>query len=182
MTYRKKILMNERSAKLGLFGAAGSSGRAYIIAPARRGTSWGENRKTAQRERGSGRESTRTCRQRGGGAPFDFAGKHYQLIGVEGSPLPYGNRAPLMMNAGSSPSGRAFAVRYSDMHFDGVQSPEQSIDRIAETKRLARDDGRAVQVWTPIGIVCRPTRREAEEFTEYMVEHADMGAVGNLAQ
>jgi alkanesulfonate monooxygenase SsuD/methylene tetrahydromethanopterin reductase-like flavin-dependent oxidoreductase (luciferase family) len=68
------------------------------------------------------------------------------------------------------------------MHFDGVKLPEESIDRIAETKRLARDAGREVQVWTPIGVVCRPTQREAEEFTEYVIEQADEDAVGHLAE
>jgi alkanesulfonate monooxygenase SsuD/methylene tetrahydromethanopterin reductase-like flavin-dependent oxidoreductase (luciferase family) len=115
-------------------------------------------------------------------APFDFAGHHYHLSGVEGSPLPYGGQAPIMMNAGSSPAGRAFAMRYSDMHFDGVRSPEESIDRIAETKRVAQEAGRAIQVWTPVGIVCRPSRREAAEFTQYIIEHADLGAVGHLAE
>jgi alkanesulfonate monooxygenase SsuD/methylene tetrahydromethanopterin reductase-like flavin-dependent oxidoreductase (luciferase family) len=68
------------------------------------------------------------------------------------------------------------------MHFDGVRSPEESIERIAETKRLAREAGRAVQVWTPVGVICRPTHQEAAEFTEYIIEHADMGAVGHLAE
>lgn len=117
-----------------------------------------------------------------GEGPFDFEGKHYRLHGVEGSPLPYGSQAPLMMNAGSSPAGRAFALRYSDMHFDGVRTPEESIERIAEEKRLARAAGREVQAWTPIGVVCRPTQDEADEFTRYIVEHADMGAIGHLAE
>jgi alkanesulfonate monooxygenase SsuD/methylene tetrahydromethanopterin reductase-like flavin-dependent oxidoreductase (luciferase family) len=112
--------------------------------------------------------------------PFDFEGDHYRLHGVEGAPLPFEGKAPLMMNAGSSPAGRAFAIRYSDLHFDGVRKPEDSIDRIAETKRLARDAGREVQVWTPIGVVCRPTQREAEVFTQHIIEHADLGAVGHL--
>ncbi len=117
-----------------------------------------------------------------GEGPFDFLGQHYQLRGAEGSPGPYGGEAPIMMNAGSSPTGRAFAIRYSDMHFDGVRLPEDSVERIAETKRLAREAGRAVQVWTPIGVVCRPSQGEAEEFTRYIVEHADLGAVGHLAE
>src|SRR5712691_512024 len=91
-----------------------------------------------------------------GEVPFDYTGTHYQLRGVEGSPRPYGAHAPLMMNAGSSPAGRQFAIRHSDMHFDGVHTPEASIERIAETKRLARERGRDIQVWTPVGIVCRP--------------------------
>ncbi|MEA2639803.1 MAG: dimethylsulfone monooxygenase [Chloroflexota bacterium] len=114
--------------------------------------------------------------------PFDFTGQHYQLAGVEGSPSPYGGAAPLMMNAGSSPAGRAFAIRYSDMHFDGVKSPEESIERIAETKRLAAAAGREIQVWTPIGVVCRPTRQEAAEFVDYLVDNADLGAMGHLAE
>ncbi len=118
----------------------------------------------------------------GGAGPFDFVGEHYELYGVEGSPLPYRGAAPIMMNAGASPSGRAFAIQYSDMHFDGVKSPEESIERIADTKRQGRVLGRDIQVWTPIGIVCRPTRQEAAEYTQYIVEHADLGAVGHLAE
>lgn len=117
-----------------------------------------------------------------GGEPFDFEGVHYQLHGVEGSPLPYGGQAPVMMNAGSSPAGRAFAVRYSDLHFDGVKTPEESIDRIAETKGLAREANRSLQAWTSVGVVCRATRREAADFTQYIVDHADLGAVGHLAE
>jgi alkanesulfonate monooxygenase SsuD/methylene tetrahydromethanopterin reductase-like flavin-dependent oxidoreductase (luciferase family) len=116
-----------------------------------------------------------------GEAPFDYAGTHYQLHGVEGAPGPYGAHAPLMMNAGSSPAGRQFAIRHSDMHFDGVHTPEASIERIAETKRLARERGRAIQVWTPVGIVCRPTQQEANDYVQYVVDHADWGALGYLA-
>jgi FMNH2-dependent dimethyl sulfone monooxygenase len=116
-----------------------------------------------------------------GGAPFDYDGVYYQLRSVEGAPRPYGIQDPLMMNAGSSPAGRQFAIRHSDMHFDGVHTPESSRDRIAETKRLARESGRHIQVWTPVGIVCRPSRQEAEDYVHYIVDHADWGALGYLA-
>jgi FMNH2-dependent dimethyl sulfone monooxygenase len=117
-----------------------------------------------------------------GEEPFDYAGTYYQLRGVEGAPTPYGAQAPLMMNAGSSPAGRRFAIRHSDMHFDGVDAPEASIDRIAETKRLARERGRDIQVWTPVGIVCRSTQKEADDYVQYVVDHADWGAIGHLAE
>jgi alkanesulfonate monooxygenase SsuD/methylene tetrahydromethanopterin reductase-like flavin-dependent oxidoreductase (luciferase family) len=116
-----------------------------------------------------------------GAAPFDYQGAYYQLRGVEGAPRPYGPDDPLMMNAGSSPAGRQFAIRHSDMHFDGVHTPEASRERIAETKRLARASGRDMQVWTPVGIVCRPTQQEAEDYVQYVVDHADWGALGYLA-
>jgi len=88
----------------------------------------------------------------------------------------------LMMNAGSSPAGRWFAIRHSDMHFDAVDTPEASAGRIVETKRLARERGRDIQVWTPVGIVCRPTQREADDYVQYLVDHADWEAIGYLAE
>ena len=117
-----------------------------------------------------------------GEAPFDFDGRHYQLEHVQGQPLPYGGLRPLMMNAGSSPRGRRFAIEHSDMHFDGVRAPDESVERIAETKAMARENGREVQVWTPVGIICRPTQHEAADYIEYLKLHADWGALGHLAE
>ena len=117
-----------------------------------------------------------------GEGPFDYAGTYFQLRGVESLPRPYGTEDPLMMNAGSSPAGRQFAIRHSDMHFDGVHTPEASIDRIAETKRLVHQRGRDIEVWTPVGIVCRPTQKDAEDYVQYVVDHADLGAIGHLAE
>jgi alkanesulfonate monooxygenase SsuD/methylene tetrahydromethanopterin reductase-like flavin-dependent oxidoreductase (luciferase family) len=116
-----------------------------------------------------------------GEARFDYEGTYYRLRGVEGSPRPYGDGAPLMMNAGSSETGRRFAIRHSNMHFDAVETPEASAGRIAETKRLARERGRDIQVWTPVGIVCRPTRKEADDYVQRVIDHADWGAIGYLA-
>ncbi len=112
---------------------------------------------------------------------FDYKGAYYQLNAVEGAPRPFGDADPLMMNAGSSDTGRWFAIRHSNLHFDAVETPEASSPRVAETKRLARERGREIQVWTPVGIVCRPTQEEADEYLQYVVDHADCGAIGHLA-
>lgn len=116
-----------------------------------------------------------------GDVPFDYMGRHYQLRSVEGAPQLYESHAPLMMNAGSSPAGRQFAIRHSDMHFDSVSTLEACRERLAETKRLARELRRNIQVWTPMGIVCRPTQQEAEDYMQYVIDHADWGAIGYLA-
>jgi len=117
-----------------------------------------------------------------GEEPFDHVGTYYKLGRVEGSPRPYAGRDLPMMNAGSSGAGRSFAIRFSDMHFDAVDTPEASAERIAETKRLARERGRDIEVWTPVGIVCRPTQTEADDYVQYVVDHADWGAIGYLAE
>jgi alkanesulfonate monooxygenase SsuD/methylene tetrahydromethanopterin reductase-like flavin-dependent oxidoreductase (luciferase family) len=115
-------------------------------------------------------------------APFDFEGKHYSMHRVEGAPGPVDGEAPIMMNAGISASGRDFALRYSDMHFDAVRLPEDSAGRIAETRRMAGEIGRTLQVWTPVGVVCRPTQQEAVDYTRHIIDHADIAAVGNLTE
>ena len=115
------------------------------------------------------------------GETFDHDGAHYKLTGVEGLPQPWGGEAPLMMNAGVSVPGRQFAIDLSDLHFDAVRTPDEDTERVADSKRQARERRRTLQVWTPIGVVCRPTQNEAEEFTAHIIDHADLGAVGNLA-
>ncbi|HLH77421.1 MAG TPA: LLM class flavin-dependent oxidoreductase [Candidatus Binataceae bacterium] len=115
-----------------------------------------------------------------GQGPVDYHGRFFNLKGLVASPRPWGERAPLMMNAGASPAGRAFAIRNSDLHFDACGQPEQCVERIAETKRLALQNGHAIAVWTPISVICRPTQREAEEYVERVVEHADWEALDHL--
>ena len=56
-----------------------------------------------------------------GEGPFDFEGKHYQLQGVEGSPLPVRGAGADHDERGQLAHRARFAMRYSDMHFDGVQ-------------------------------------------------------------
>lgn len=115
-----------------------------------------------------------------GGEAADFDGKFYKLRGVESAPGPYGGARPTMMNAGASPAGRTFAIRNSDLHFDLCKTPEDAAVRIKESKEMAREAGREIQVWLPISIVCRPTQREADEYVDHCIAHADWGAVDHL--
>jgi alkanesulfonate monooxygenase SsuD/methylene tetrahydromethanopterin reductase-like flavin-dependent oxidoreductase (luciferase family) len=107
-------------------------------------------------------------------AEFDFEGRYFNLKGVIGRPVPYAGMPP-MMNAGASPVGRDFAVRNSDMHYDWCQSPEDSHERIKESK--ARALPRPLQVWSPISVVCRPTQTEVKDFLDDCVASADWEAI-----
>ena len=77
------------------------------------------------------------------------------------------------MNAGASPAGRGFAIRNSDLHFDRCGIPEETAARIRQTKQMARDLGREVQVWLPVSILCRPTQKEVDEYLEYCIANGD---------
>ena len=118
-----------------------------------------------------------------GEGPFDYDGEFFKLSGLTGSPVPWGGQRPVMMNAGSSPAGRAFAARNSDFHFDQVFFLEQAADQIKETRRLAGRHDHDIQVFTSGYVVCRPTRKEAEEYLHYFaVEQADSEAVDRLLE
>src|SRR5262245_6668087 len=48
---------------------------------------------------------------------FDYEGQFLKLKGVRGKPKPVGEGRPLIMNAGASATGRAFAVKNCDAFF-----------------------------------------------------------------
>jgi alkanesulfonate monooxygenase SsuD/methylene tetrahydromethanopterin reductase-like flavin-dependent oxidoreductase (luciferase family) len=114
-------------------------------------------------------------------ASFDYAGRYYQLKGVTGRPRPWGGRRPILMNAGNSVAGRAFGAHYCDLVFDQPHHFEQARDRILGVRRIARELGKEIQVFTSGAVVCRPTQREADEYFHYFaVEHRDNGAIDTL--
>jgi FMNH2-dependent dimethyl sulfone monooxygenase len=48
---------------------------------------------------------------------FDFHGTYFQLEHLYAEPKPFGHSRPIIMNAGASPAGRAFAIKTSDLLF-----------------------------------------------------------------
>jgi alkanesulfonate monooxygenase SsuD/methylene tetrahydromethanopterin reductase-like flavin-dependent oxidoreductase (luciferase family) len=114
---------------------------------------------------------------------FDFSGNFIKLKSVRAEPKPYGGTRPIIMNAGASPTGRAFAVKNCDAFFMQASrvSVAETAERVAAVKALAREHGRAIGVYTVGVITCRPTRREAEDYHHYcVVEQADWSAVDQL--
>lgn len=104
-------------------------------------------------------------------APFDHAGRYFQLEEVEGKPKPYGGSRPMLISAGNSPSGRAFAARHADCLFMTVNE----IDTLAGEIEVVRASGGAhrVGIFASGHVITRPTRKEAEDYYRYIVY--DMG-------
>jgi FMNH2-dependent dimethyl sulfone monooxygenase len=116
---------------------------------------------------------------------FDFNGNFLKLKAVRAHPKPYGNTHPIIMNAGRSPIGQAFALRNCDAFFtatvDSRSSIEANAKKVVEIKNAARAYGRDIDVYTIGQIVCRPTQNEAEEYYRHaIIEHADWGAVERM--
>jgi alkanesulfonate monooxygenase SsuD/methylene tetrahydromethanopterin reductase-like flavin-dependent oxidoreductase (luciferase family) len=112
--------------------------------------------------------------------PFDWNGKFFHLKGVYGFPRPYDGIPPIM-NAAGSGEGRDFAARNADFLFAISVDLDKSKSEVDAIKVNSGKFGRNTGVFTLCHVVCRPTKREAEEYYRYYAhDNADWGAVDNL--
>jgi len=116
---------------------------------------------------------------------FDFAGQYLKLKGVRAFPKPYGDTRPVIMNAGRSGVGQAFALKNCDAFFtatvDSRHSIEANAKKVEEIKSAARAIGRDIDVYTVGQVVCRPTQKEAEDYYRHaQIENADWGAIEKM--
>jgi FMNH2-dependent dimethyl sulfone monooxygenase len=110
--------------------------------------------------------------------PFDFDGCYFKLKGLIGKPTPLHNSRPVVMNAGASTAGRLFAIRNCDLLFTILVDLERGRDELAQIRAWSDQSGRSIEVMTTSYVVCRPSRREAEEYHRwYAEENADTEAV-----
>jgi FMNH2-dependent dimethyl sulfone monooxygenase len=116
-----------------------------------------------------------------GGPPFDWNGEFYRLRGLTTNPLTVQRPRPPIMSAGFSHRGRDFAAQAADLLFTSVSNLERVPGIVKSVRDYAARYGRAIEVYTSSHIVCRPTRREADEFYRYFAdERADRAAVAHM--
>ena len=114
----------------------------------------------------------------------DYRGRWFELEGLIARPKPWGGGEPVLMNAGYSPAGRAFAIRNCEFLLTSlidVESGRRDVEEVRDTAR--REHGRAIDVIATAYVVCRPTAAEAEEFhRHYARDHADWEAADHLME
>ncbi len=109
---------------------------------------------------------------------FDFEGSYIRLRQARAKPKPFGGTRPIVMNAGASPTGQAFAIRNCDALFS--MTPKGKLDEFAAHVANVQALGR-VDVYTVGVITCRPTQREAEEYYRHcVIDDADWAAVDRI--
>jgi len=116
---------------------------------------------------------------------FDVDGEFHHFKGVRVKPKPFRETRPIIMNAGSSPQGKAFALRNCDAFFTyaNLSSLEQMAAGVREMTATARSHGNEIGFYTVGVVVCRPTHAEAEAYHRHcFVENADWDAVDSLMQ
>ena len=109
--------------------------------------------------------------------PFDFAGRFFDLKGLESWPKPYADDRPILVSAGNSPIGRDFALRRADCVFMGIRELDNVGSEITEMRRIEP----APRMYFGCGnLICKPTQKEAEEYYRYLIdEMGDWAAVAN---
>jgi alkanesulfonate monooxygenase SsuD/methylene tetrahydromethanopterin reductase-like flavin-dependent oxidoreductase (luciferase family) len=116
---------------------------------------------------------------------FNFNGEYIRLAKVRAKPKPYGGTRPIIMNAGSTPTGQSFALRNCDAFFTATNASRRSTEATAkvvrDVKNQAAEYGREIEVYTVGQVVCRPTQQEAEDYYQHaIIDNADWGAVDGM--
>lgn len=116
---------------------------------------------------------------------FDFTGQFFKLRGVRAFPKPVDGTRPIIMNAGSTPTGQAFALRNCDAFFTATAASRTSMEanakKVAEIKAQARGFGREISIYTVGLVICRQTQAEADDYYRHaIIDNADWGAVDGM--
>jgi alkanesulfonate monooxygenase SsuD/methylene tetrahydromethanopterin reductase-like flavin-dependent oxidoreductase (luciferase family) len=114
---------------------------------------------------------------------FDFHGEFFDLEGAISLPKPVQSPRPMIMNAGQSAEGSAFAIDHADMIYINLSDSASMQGKITEIKDRAAALGKKVSVWGAAHVLCRPSVKEAEELIRHYIDDlGDYEAAQNYAQ
>ncbi len=105
-----------------------------------------------------------------GGPEFDWDGKFFKLKRLSTDPVSIQRPWPPVMSAGFSPRGRDFAAQAADVLFLNVTELDQVPSLLANVADHMGRHNRTISVFTMGHVVCRPTRREAEDYFHHFAE------------
>lgn len=89
---------------------------------------------------------------------------------------------PLLISAGNSQEGRAFAANHVDALFMTIVELDTLADEVKAVRASVTDVSRDVGIYASGHLICRPTRKEAEDYYHYIVyEQGDWEAAEHAA-
>jgi dimethylsulfone monooxygenase len=113
---------------------------------------------------------------------FDFHGEFFDFEGAISIPKPVQSPRPMIMNAGQSPAGSAFAIDHADMIYTNLADASSKQGKATEIKESAAALEKKVSVWGAAHILCTPTVAEAKKLMDhYIDEKGDFVAAQNYA-
>ena len=108
--------------------------------------------------------------------PFDFEGDFFKLKGVLSKPKPWWGTRPILVSAGNSETGQAFAANNADCLFTTIPNLDELPNKLAAFRAVA-PVGQLRNIFSSCHLMVRSTRKEALDFHNYIVyEQGDMEA------
>jgi alkanesulfonate monooxygenase SsuD/methylene tetrahydromethanopterin reductase-like flavin-dependent oxidoreductase (luciferase family) len=108
---------------------------------------------------------------------IDFSGEFFRSKGQLRGPSPLQEPWPLIVNAGISEIAQSYATKHCDYIFftlgDDFAVGKQSIDRVATLTADAGRDPREVTMLAGVGAIVAPTRSEAHDKYQRLLEEVD---------
>jgi dimethylsulfone monooxygenase len=117
--------------------------------------------------------------------PIDLDGKYFTGKDCIVAPGPLQQPRPLVISAGQSEEGLAFAARQADVVFIQGGSGDRSDDVhavgevVMRVRGAAAAEGRSLKVLLPVVLLARDTEQEARALRQSILDHADYVAAEN---
>ena len=114
---------------------------------------------------------------------FDYEGKFFKIEKGFHQPKPIQKPYPLLMNAGISPVGREFVLKYCDVAFTSFRdaTPDETKKQIAAYRARARSEyGRELSIWSGAVFILGDTEADAKALFDECIEKGDWDAVDNM--
>ena len=100
--------------------------------------------------------------------PFDHDGRFFKLRDVLLKPKPVWGSRPILVAAGNSAAGRDYAAANADCLFTAIPKLDDLKAKI-DAFRDAAAPGQLRNIFASAHLMCRKTRKEAEEYRHYIV-------------
>jgi alkanesulfonate monooxygenase len=114
------------------------------------------------------------------GAPFDFAGRHYQVTGATTRDVP--QPLPDVYFGGASPAAERVAARHVDVYLAWGEPPAMVAERIGRMRALAADEGRTLRFGIRFHVITRPDAADAWAFADRLLAGMDPAAIAAAQQ
>lgn len=112
---------------------------------------------------------------------FDHQGPYFSAPGAYSEPKPVQAPHPLIMSAGNSARGLAFAAEHADLNFVVAADLDKAGESASAVRAKAAEQGRSIKVFGQGYIVCRSSEAEARAARDrYVHELGDWEGVRNL--
>lgn len=107
------------------------------------------------------------------GEEVTLEGKHIHVNGAKLLFPPIQTPYPPIYFGGSSPAGQLVAAKHADVYLTWGEPPAQVEEKISQVKKLAEQQGRAIEFGIRLHIIVRETEKEAWNAAENLIRYVD---------